>query len=74
MKTRVIQIIAATALSVLGVGCATSARSAYGPRYSVAEVEVAMLNTERSTLTRLSDSIDPETARTARQIALAEGR
>jgi hypothetical protein len=74
MKSRVIQVIAMTVLSTMGVACATSSTSAHGPRHSVAEVELALLNAERSTFTRMADSIDPETAQAARQLALAEGR
>jgi len=74
MSSRVTQVIAVTLLSVTAVGCATSGKMAYGPRHSVAEVELAMADTERSTLTRLADSIDLETAQAARRIAFAECR
>jgi hypothetical protein len=71
MNRTVTQAIVMTVLSVMGVGCATST---YGPRHTVAEVELSLQNSERSTLTRMSDSIDPETAMAARQIAIEESR
>jgi len=76
MRRTVIQIIAATALSFLSVGCATTATSTHTPqRYvSDAELERAIQDAERSALARMTDSVDPETAQTARQISLAESR
>jgi hypothetical protein len=69
MASRVIQVVVVAMLSVMGVGCATST---HGPRHTVAEVELALHNAERSTLTRMADSIDPETAVAARRIARGE--
>lgn len=74
MTGRVIQVIAMTVLSVTAVGCATSGKLAHGPRHSVAEVELAMQDAERSALSRMADSIDPETAQAARRIAIGECR
>ena len=74
MTSRVIQVVAVTAFSILAVGCATSATSAHGPKYSAAEVERALQNAERSALTRLSDSVDVQTAQAARHIAVADCR
>ena len=73
MNRVVLQVIAATVLSVLGVGCATSSAT-HGSRYTEAQVAFALADTERSTLTRLSDSVDPETASIARRMALGECR
>jgi hypothetical protein len=74
MKNRVLQVIAVAALSIMGVGCATSGKLAHGPRHSVAEVELALRDTECSALTRMADSIDLETAQAARRIAIGECR
>ena len=74
MTSRVIQVIAMTVLSVTGVGCATSGKLGHGPLHSASEVELAMQDAERSALTRMADSIDPETAQAARRIALGECR
>jgi len=69
---RVIQVIAMTALSVLGVGCATSGTSAHGPRHTDIEVAMAEQNTDCSTLTLMTASVDPETAQAARRLASGE--
>jgi hypothetical protein len=74
MKGRVIQVIVATVLSTMSVGCATSRTSAHGSRYSNAQVEVALQETECSALTRMAASIDPETAQAAREMAIGECR
>lgn len=73
MNGTVNRVIFATLLSSMAIGCATS-KSAHGPRHSSAEVELAMRDTERSVLTRMAYSIDPETAAAARQIARTESR
>ena len=72
--TRVMKLITVVGLSVVSVGCATTGTYAHGPRHSEAEVAMAEQNTERSTLTLLSASIDPETAQAARRLALSECR
>jgi hypothetical protein len=74
MNSRVIQIIAATVLSMMSVGCATSRTSAHGSLYSNAQVELAQQETQCDALTRMAASIDPETAQAARQMAIGECR
>ena len=79
MKTLVIQLVAASALSLLSVGCATtttSATSAHMARPDVSEIELEMAvqEAERKALARMTESVDPETAQTARRLSLAEGR
>ena len=79
MGRTVIQLVAATALSLLSVGCATTTTSTHSMRPAVsdvsdADVEKAIQDAERNALARMTDSIDPETAQVARQISLAEGR
>jgi len=78
MRTAVIQLVAAAALSLLSVGCATTTTSATSahvarPDVSEAELETAVQEAERSALARMTESVDPETAQTARQLSLAEG-
>ena len=76
MRETVIQLVAATALSLLSIGCATTTTSTYVPRQAAsdAELEQAIQDAERSALARMTDSVDPETAQTARQLSLAESR
>jgi hypothetical protein len=74
MNRTVIQLVAATALSLLSVGCATTTTSTRIARHSDSEVEMALQDAERSALERMAASIDPETAQAARQLSLAEGR
>ncbi len=79
MRHTVIQLVAATALSLLAVGCATTTTSTHAPRHAAsdvsdADVEKAIQDAERNALARMTDSVDPETAQVARQISLAEGR
>ena len=79
MKRVVIQLAAASALSLLSISCATTATSTHSPRHAVCEasdvdVEKAIQDAERSALARMTDSVDPETAQVARQLSLAEGR
>jgi hypothetical protein len=75
----VIQLVAAAALSLLSVGCATTTTSATSahvgrPEVSETDIEAAVQEAERSALARMTNSVDPETAQTARQLSLAEGR
>ncbi len=76
MKSTVIQIFAAAALSLLSVGCATTNTSTYVPRQAASDVEMeqAIRDAERSALARMTDSVDPETAQVAHQLSLGEGR
>jgi len=79
MRQAVIQLVAATALSLLSVGCATTTTSTHAQRHAVsdvsdAEMERAIQEAERSALERMTDSVDPETAQAARQLSLAESR
>ena len=72
----VVRVIAATALSLLSVSCATTSNYAYAPRHTASdsEVETAIQDAERRTLARMTDSVDPQTAQVARKLSLAESR
>jgi hypothetical protein len=66
MKTKMMVRMVVLGFSVLGIGCATTGHS---PRYSEADVELAMRHTEEETLARLASSNNTDIADAASTLA-----